>query len=101
MDLGRLRYLLAAADELGFRRAAAMISVGQPVVSQQIAALEDELGVALFERRSTGAHLTEAGRMFHADARRLPVDVDRTQETIKAAGLEPKAVCAWRSAKMP
>ena len=62
MDLGRLRYLLAAADELGFRRAAAMISVGQPVVSQQIAALEDELGVALFERRSTGGPKSDRSR---------------------------------------
>ena len=71
MDLHRLRIFLAAADELSFRRAAVVVGVGQPAVSRQVAALEDELGVTLFERRSTGACLTEAGRVFLADARRI------------------------------
>ena len=59
-----------------------LIGVGQPVVSRQIAALEDELGVSLFERKSTGARLTEAGRMFVADARRIVADVDRAREAV-------------------
>lgn len=87
MELSRLRYFLAAADELSFRRAAASIGVGQPVVSRQIAALEDELGVTLFERKSTGARLTEVGRVFLNDVRRIVADVDRACETIAAVAL--------------
>jgi DNA-binding transcriptional LysR family regulator len=84
MDLRSLRYFLAAADELSFRRAAEVTGVNQSAVSRQIAALEDELGVALFERRSTGARLTEVGRVFLADARRIVTDVDRVRKTIAA-----------------
>ena len=80
----RLRCFLATADELSFRRAADMIGVNQSAVSRQITALEDELGVTLFERRSTGARLTEVGRAFLADARRIVADVDRARETIAA-----------------
>ena len=84
MQLRRLRYFLATADELSFRRAAELTGVNQSAVSRQIAALEDELGVALFERKSTGARLTEVGRVFLADARRIVRDVDRARETITA-----------------
>lgn len=87
MDLHRLRIFLAAADELSFRRAAVLMGVGQPVVSRQVAALEDELGVTLFERRSTGACLTEAGRVFLADARRIIADVDRAREVVTSVAL--------------
>ena len=82
MDLHRLRIFLAAADELSFRQAAVLMGVGQPVVSRQVAALEDELGVTLFERRSTGARLTEAGRVFLWDARRIVADVGRAREAV-------------------
>ena len=84
MDLHRLRYFLATADELSFRRAADRIGVNQSAVSRQIAALEDELGVTLFERRSTGARLTEVGRVFLLDARRIVSDIERARETIAA-----------------
>lgn len=87
MELRRLRYFLVAADELGFRRAASVIGISQSVVSRQIAALEDDLGVTLFERKSTGARLTEGGRTFLADARRIVADVDRAHETVTAVAL--------------
>ncbi|MGP1397600.1 MAG: LysR substrate-binding domain-containing protein [Inquilinaceae bacterium] len=98
MDLRRLRIFLAVADELSFRRAAALMGIGQPIVSRQMAALEEELGVTLFERKSTGARLTEAGRVFLADARRIVADVDRAQEAVTSvaygkAGRLRLAVC--------
>ncbi|RVT83896.1 LysR family transcriptional regulator [Rhodobacteraceae bacterium CCMM004] len=98
MELRRLRYFLATADELSFRRAADVIGVNQSAVSRQIAALEDELGVTLFEHRSTGARLTEVGRVFLADARKIVTDVDRTRETVRAVafGMEGRlrlAIC--------
>ncbi len=87
MDLHRLRIFVAAADEMSFRRAALLIGVGQPAVSRQIAAFEENLCVALFERRSTGACLTEAGRVFLADARRIVADVDRAREVVTSVAL--------------
>ena len=98
MDLHRLRIFLAAADELSFRQTAVLMGVGQPVISRQVAALEDELGVTLFERKSTGARLTEAGRVFLADARRIVADVDRAREVVTSvahgtAGRLRLAIC--------
>jgi DNA-binding transcriptional LysR family regulator len=84
MELRRLRYFVAAADELSFRRAADIIGVNQSAVSRQIAAIEEELGVMLFERKSTGARLTEAGRAFLMDARRVITDIDRAREDVTA-----------------
>lgn len=82
MELRRLRYFVAAAEELSFRRAADRINLAQSALSRQIAALEEELGVDLFERRYTGARLTEAGRAFLGDATRILADVDRARETV-------------------
>ena len=65
----RLRCFLAAVHKLSFRRATEVIGVGRPVISRQVTALEDEFGVALFECKTTGARLTEAGRAFLADTR--------------------------------
>lgn len=82
MELRRLRVFLAAAEELSFRRAADRLDIAQSALSRQITTLEDELGVDLFERRYTGARLTEAGRAFLADASRILSDLDRARETV-------------------
>ena len=60
MELYTLRYVLAVADSGNFSLAAQACHVGQPALSQQIAKLEKELGVALFARNPRGATLTEA-----------------------------------------
>ena len=62
MELYTLRYVLAVADSGNFSLAAQACHVGQPALSQQIAKLEKELGVALFARNPRGATLTEAGK---------------------------------------
>jgi len=60
----QLRYAIAVRNELSFSRAATRLSVSQPSISQQIAALEHEIGFALFKRTGRGVEVTEPGRDF-------------------------------------
>jgi LysR family transcriptional regulator, hca operon transcriptional activator len=66
VELLHLRYFVAVAEELSFRKAAGRLSVSEPAISQQVADLEDELGVKLFNRDSRRVELTEVGRVFFA-----------------------------------
>ncbi|MFD0819954.1 LysR family transcriptional regulator, partial [Micromonospora zhanjiangensis] len=70
-DLRRLRYFTVLAEELHFTRAAARLLVAQPALSQQIRALERQLGVALVHRTSRGCTLTEVGVRVAGEAARL------------------------------
>lgn len=86
MDLRRLRYFVAVAEELSFSRAAKRLHIAQPPLSNQIKQLEEELGVLLFKRTSRGVLVTEAGELLLEEARRIFVQVDQTTRIVRRVG---------------
>lgn len=86
MELRHLRYFVAVAEELHFRRAAERLYVAQPAVSEQIRKLEAELGVRLFERTNRSVALTDAGAAMLDEARRVLHQAEIAQRAARSAG---------------
>jgi DNA-binding transcriptional LysR family regulator len=70
VELRHLRYFVGVAEALSFRKAARRLSVSAAALSQQVADLENELGLKLLNRNSRRVELTEVGRVFLGGARR-------------------------------
>lgn len=71
MELRHLRYFLAVAEELNFRKAAERLNLSRPALSKQVKDLEGELNVRLLERDTARVSLTKAGEVLMEDARRI------------------------------
>jgi DNA-binding transcriptional LysR family regulator len=85
MELRHLRYFVAVAEELHFRRAGERLHVAQPAVSEQVRKLEAELGVQLFNRTQRSVALTGAGAAMLDEARRVLRQAEVAQQAARNA----------------
>jgi DNA-binding transcriptional LysR family regulator len=76
MELKRLKYFVAVAEELHFGRAAARLEMAQPPLSRQIAQLESDLQVQLFDRSRSQIRLTQAGEVLLGHVRDILTRLD-------------------------
>ena len=109
MDLRGLHYFSVVAEALNFTRAAQRLCMSQPPLSNQIKALEEELGTPLFLRGGRTLQLTEAGKVLYRRASQLLDLAERTQEEVSSlamglsgtlclgsvAGLAPFLAARW------
>jgi len=83
MELRHLRYFVSVAEALSFTKAAAKLHTAQPSLTRQIKNLEEELGVRLFNRTKQQVTLTDEGRSFLVDAKRLLALAAETIESVR------------------
>ncbi|EHN12854.1 transcriptional regulator LysR family [Patulibacter medicamentivorans] len=89
MTLRQLEYFVAVVDEGSISRAAERVRVAQPSVSQQIRALEQELGGALLERLPRSTRLTPLGRVFEPQARSVLLAAETAREVVRGELRQP------------
>lgn len=90
MELKQLRYFVGVSEAGSLLKASTRLHIAQPALGQQIAALEVELGVRLFDRSSRGVALTEAGRLFLEHARIVLADAERAKLAVRQLSSEPQ-----------
>jgi DNA-binding transcriptional LysR family regulator len=102
IEIHQLRYAVATADAKSFSRAAAALNVKQITLSRKVQQLEHRLGVKLFERSTRGAEITENGRPFIEQARRIVTDVDNLRTTARnvSYGLQGRIAVGYCSPLM-
>ncbi len=85
MELRHLRYFVAVAEELSFRKAAQRLHVSRPALSRQIKDLEEEIAVKLLERDTVSVSLTKAGEIFLEDSQKLLAQAELAVERANEA----------------
>lgn len=90
IPLAALVHTIAVAEHLSFCHAANALGVAQSSVSTRVRALEEELGVLLFERNTRGVRLTDAGRLF---VERIAAGIDELEHAVKTIGMTAAGEC--------
>ena len=85
MELRHLRYFVAVAEELSFRKAAQRLNISRPALSKQVKDLEDEIAVKLLDRDTVSVSLTKAGELFLEDSQKLLVLAEQAIERANQA----------------
>lgn len=85
LDLRQLRYFVAVAEEGHVTRAAERLGMQQPPLSQQIKALEAQLGLQLFRRKPRGVELTDGGAALFEEARAILARLDQAERAAHSA----------------
>lgn len=83
MELRQIQYFVVIAAQRSFSRAAEVIGVAQPALSQQMKRLEDQLGVVLLDRSSRPVSLTDAGTAFLARAERMLAEANLARDEMR------------------
>ncbi|MFK4532147.1 LysR family nitrogen assimilation transcriptional regulator [Bradyrhizobium ottawaense] len=92
LQLRHLRYFLGIVDAGSFTGAAGMLHVAQPALSQQIAALEADLGVELLRRSQRGIRPTAAGELFYREAASIIGQVEQLGRVVRSVAGEPEGL---------
>src|SRR5436190_23616270 len=83
MELRHLRYFVAVAEDLSFTKAAQKLRLAQPSLTRQVRNLEEEIGVRLLNRANNRVALTEAGRVFLSDSKKVLTLCDESVATVQ------------------
>src|SRR6201999_2096496 len=92
MQFRQLRYFVKVVEAGSFSRAAETVHVAQPALSQQVAQLEEELGLALLQRTARGVHPTAAGEVFYREASAILLQMEQLPNVIRGGGGEIEGV---------
>jgi LysR family nitrogen assimilation transcriptional regulator len=90
MQFRQLRYFVKIVDAGSFSRAASVVHVAQPALSQQIAELEERLGVMLLQRSARGVRPTAAGEILYREASAILHQLDQLPSAIRPSSGEPE-----------
>jgi LysR family nitrogen assimilation transcriptional regulator len=90
MQFRQLRYFVKIVDAGSFSRAASVVHVAQPALSQQIAELEERLGVMLLQRSARGVRPTAAGEILYKEASAILHQLDQLPKAIRPSSAEPE-----------
>jgi LysR family transcriptional regulator, nitrogen assimilation regulatory protein len=92
MQFRQLRYFVKIVEAGSFSRAASIVHVAQPALSQQVAELEERLGVALLQRSARGVRPTAAGEIFYKEASAILRQLDQLPSVVRSDTDQPEGV---------